>query len=122
MSGVPASSSVLNYELKGKKMMMNKGMKLAIVFLAVPALAVILLTSTAASPRAQGDDIAGVYKAKCAACHGAKAEKSFDASKADEVLADAVIKGVKPKMPSYDQKLTPEQAKALVSFMKSAGK
>ncbi len=113
---------MLNLSMKGKKMMMNKGVKLAIVLLAVPALAVILLTSTAASPRVQGDDIAGVYKAKCAACHGAKAEKSFDASKADELLVDAVIKGVKPKMPSYDQKLTPEQAKALVSFMKSAGK
>jgi cytochrome c5 len=103
-------------------MIMNKAMKLAIVVLAVPALAVILLTSTAASTRAQGDDIPGMYKAKCAMCHGAKAEKSFDASKADEVLVDAVIKGVKPKMPSYDQKLTPEQAKALVSFMKAAGK
>ena len=103
-------------------MIMNKGMKLAIVVLAVPALAVVLLTSTAASTSAEGDDIPGMYKAKCVMCHGAKAEKSFDASKADEVLVDAVIKGVKPKMPAYDQKLTPEQAKALVSFMKSAGK
>jgi len=55
-------------------------------------------------------------------CHGGNAEKSFDATKTDEVLLDAVLKGVKPKMPSYDQKLSPDQAKGLVGYMKSLKK
>jgi mono/diheme cytochrome c family protein len=68
-------------------------------------------------------DAATVYKSKCAACHGQKAEKKFDATKADGVLAEVVLKGknVKPlKMPAYEAKgITPEQAGALVAHMKS---
>jgi len=78
-----------------------------------------LLTSTPAPTRAEGDDVAATYKAKCWMCHGAKAEKSFDAAKDDAALADAVLKGVKPKMPAYDGKLTADQAKSLVAYMKS---
>ena len=78
-----------------------------------------LLTSTPAPTRAEGDDVAATYKAKCAMCHGPKAEKSFDAAKEDAALTDAVLKGVKPKMPAYDGKLTADQAKGLVAYMKS---
>jgi len=95
--------------------------KLAVVLLALPILAIILPTA-AARAQSDGADVAGTYKAKCAMCHGQKAEKSFDATKEDAALTDAVLKGIKPKMPSYDQKLTPEQAKALVAYMKSLGK
>jgi len=93
--------------------------KLAILILTVAAFATMLLTSGASTTSAQGDDVAATYKAKCAMCHGAKAEKAFDAVKEDAVLIESVLKGVKPKMPSYDQKLTADQAKALVSYMKS---
>lgn len=93
--------------------------RLATVLLALAAFAIIMLTSAAVPTRAQGDDVAATYKAKCAMCHGAKAEKAFDAAKDDAALTESVLKGVKPKMPSYDQKLTPEQAKQLVSYMKS---
>ena len=93
--------------------------KLAILIFSVAAFATMLLTSGAATTRAQGDDVAATYKAKCAMCHGAKAEKAFDAAKEDAVLVESVLKGIKPKMPSYDQKLTADQAKALVSYMKS---
>jgi hypothetical protein len=55
-------------------------------------------------------------------CHGGNAEKSFDATKPDEVLLDALLKGVKPKMPSYEQKLSPDHAKSLVAYMKSLKK
>jgi mono/diheme cytochrome c family protein len=96
--------------------------QLVTVLFALSAFAVILPTSAAVRARAEGEEIAATYKAKCAMCHGAKAEKSFDASKEDAPLVDAVLKGVKPKMPSYDQKLTPDQAKALVAYMKSLGK
>ena len=83
---------------------------------------IVLLTTAAVPTRAEGDEIAATYKAKCAMCHGANAEKAFDATKADEALIDAVIKGVKPKMPSYDQKLTADQAKQLVAYMKTLRK
>jgi len=79
-----------------------------------------LLLTTAPSPtRAAGEDLAATYKAKCAMCHGAKAEKAFDPAKQDAALTDAVLKGVKPKMPAYDGKLTADQAKGLVAYMKS---
>jgi len=56
-------------------------------------------------------------------CHGQKAEKKFDATKADDVLEATVLKGndtVTPKMPAYEAKgVTGEQAKALATYMKS---
>jgi mono/diheme cytochrome c family protein len=65
-----------------------------------------------------------LYKSKCFACHGATAEKKFDATKADDVLIQTVLKGKKaekpPNMPAYEEKgITAEQATALVQFMKS---
>ena len=83
---------------------------------------IVLLTTAAVSTRAEGDETAALYKAKCAMCHGANAEKSFDATRADDPLIDAVLKGVKPKMPAYDQKLTADQAKQLVAYMKTLRK
>jgi mono/diheme cytochrome c family protein len=70
------------------------------------------------------DDNAALYKSKCFACHGATAEKKFDATKADDVLIQTVLKGKKaekpPNMPAYEEKgITAEQATALVQFMKS---
>ena|SRR6185369_3127167 len=98
----------------------DKLKKAAIVLFALPIVAIILPSGSPV--RAQSDDAAGTYKAKCAMCHGQKAEKSFDAAKDEAALTDAVLKGIKPKMPSYDQKLTPEQAKSVVAYMKSLGK
>lgn len=100
----------------------TKGLKkLTIVLIAFPLLAMALLSSapvnTAAA--AQETDVAAIFKTKCAMCHGAKAEKTFDATKPDEQLVETVLKGVKPKMPAYEEKgITAEQAKALVTFMK----
>lgn len=70
------------------------------------------------------DDNAALYKSKCFACHGATAEKKFDATKADDVLIQTVLKGRKmekpPNMPAYEEKgVTADQATALVQFMKS---
>jgi cytochrome c6 len=83
---------------------------------------IVLLTTAPISTLADGDDVAATYKTKCAMCHGANAEKSFDATKADDALIDAIMKGVKTKMPSYDQKLTVDQAKQLVAYMKTLRK
>ena len=92
------------------------------VFFVLFLFSIVLLTAAAIPTRAEGDEIAATYKAKCAMCHGANAEKAFDATKADDALVDAVLKGVKPKMPSYDQKLTVDQAKQLVAYMKTLRK
>lgn len=70
------------------------------------------------------DDTAGLYKSKCFACHGATAEKRFDATKSDDELVQITLKGKKvekpPNMPAFEEKgITADQAKALVTFMKS---
>jgi mono/diheme cytochrome c family protein len=77
--------------------------------------------------RTADDDMAALYKSKCFACHGATAEKKFDATKADDDLVQAVLKGKKmekpPNMPGFEEKgITADQAKALVGFMKSLKK
>jgi mono/diheme cytochrome c family protein len=69
-------------------------------------------------------DTAALYKTKCFACHGATAEKKFDATKADADLTEIVLKGKKmekpPNMPGFEEKgITADQATALVAFMKS---
>lgn len=78
-------------------------------------------------------DGAALYKSKCAACHGADgtgatamgkklAVKDFhspDVSKqADEELFEITKKG-KNKMPSYDKKLTDDQIKALIKYIRT---
>ena len=99
--------------------------KISIGLVVLPLLGVMLVgTGTRSSSAAvQEFDAAAVYKAKCAMCHGQKAEKKFDATKADDVLEATILKGkddVTPKMPGYEAKgVTPEQAKALAAFMKS---
>jgi mono/diheme cytochrome c family protein len=103
--------------------MKNRIKKLAIALIGLPLMAIILLDPATARTTATADDFdaATVYKAKCAMCHGAKAEKKFDATKADDQLFDTVLKGKEgtPKMPAYEKTFSPEQAKALVAYMKS---
>ena len=92
----------------------------------VPAgllIAAMLLIVPVPARTATADD-AALYKTKCVACHGPKAEKKFDATKADADLAQVVLKGKKmekpPNMPGYEEKgVTEDQAKALVAYMKS---
>ena len=94
--------------------------KIAIVLTALPLLAMVLLTSAPVNTVAAAqDDQAAFYKTKCAMCHGVKAEKTFDATKADEQLVEIVLKGLKPKMPAYGEKgVNADQAKAIVAYMK----
>ena len=99
--------------------------KVSIGLVLLPLLGVMLVgTATQGSSAAvQEFDANTVYKAKCAMCHGQKAEKKFDATKADDVLEAIILKGndtVTPKMPAYEAKgVTPEQAKALAAYMKT---
>ena len=99
--------------------------KISIGLVVLPLFAVLLLSAgtTGSSAAVQDFDAAATFKAKCAMCHGQKAEKKFDAAKADDVLEAVILKGndtVTPKMPAYETKgVTPEQARALVVQMRS---
>ena len=96
------------------------------VMVVVPlALAVASMVSAGARSSAQDPfDAAATYKGKCFACHGAKAEKKFDATRSDDEHLQTILKGKKmekpPNMPAYEEKgVTADQAKALLDYMKS---
>ena len=96
--------------------------KLALLLAGVMIAATFLIVSVPARTTTD-DDAAALYKTKCFACHGATAEKKFDATKADDELIQSVLKGKKmekpPNMPGFEEKgITADQAKALVAFMK----
>lgn len=97
--------------------------KSTFVFVATVIAAAFLFVSVPARTATQ-DDVAALYRTKCVACHGATAEKKFDATKTDDVLVEIILKGKKgekpPNMPGYEEKgITADQAKALVAFMRS---
>ena len=73
---------------------------------------------------ANQDEAAATYKTKCVACHGAKAEKKFDATLPEAEMVKTILTGKKPEkppnMPAYGEKgITEDQAKALATYMKS---
>ena len=111
--------------MKGLKAMTKvtmRGTRLLLVLSGVIFAAAILFASVPARAT-NDDDAAALFKSKCVACHGATAEKKFDATKTDDVLIETVLKGRKmekpPNMPAYEEKgITADQAKALVAFMK----
>ena len=95
-----------------------------LMVLAVAMVAVFVFVSSKGVKATTQDDPSALYKTKCVACHGATAEKRFDASKPDEELIQTTLKGRKvekpPNMPAFEEKgITADQAKALVTFMKS---
>lgn len=86
-----------------------------------------LISAAARVDSPQDFDAAAMYKTKCVACHGAAAEKKFDATLPDAELVQFVLKGKKgekpPFMPAYEEKgINETQAKALVVHMKSLKK
>ena len=96
--------------------------KLMFAGTALVIVAAFLIISTPA--RATDDDTATLYNTKCKMCHGATAEKKMDKTKADDVLIQIVLDGKTmekpPNMPAFKEKgITPDQAKALVGYMKS---
>jgi mono/diheme cytochrome c family protein len=100
--------------------------KIALSVVLLPLLGLLMINASAPRTRAAGEDFdaAGTFKAKCVMCHTATASKNFDASKTDEQLTEAILKGVKgekpPFMPGYEAKgITAEQAKALAAYMRS---
>jgi mono/diheme cytochrome c family protein len=99
-------------------------LKRAVLIVGGVAMASALLIASAPARATTDDDAAALYKSKCFACHGATAEKKFDATKAEDELIQTVLKGKKlekpPNMPAFEERgITADQAKALVAFMKS---
>ena len=99
--------------------------KLSAIIAASSATALLsgMLVVVAARTEVRPAEPADVYKSKCVACHGKKAEKKFDTTMSDDQMVEAVLKGKKaakpPHMPAYGAKgVTAEQAKALVDYMK----
>jgi mono/diheme cytochrome c family protein len=104
-------------------MKLNQMKKLGLAIVAVAALVSIGLLPAAV--RAGKDDAAATYKTqKCIVCHGATAEKKFDATIAEADMVKVILSGKKaekpPNMPAYSEKgISEDQAKALVAYMKS---
>ena len=94
------------------------------VILAIAALGVGTFLFVSTPARATDGDTAALYNTKCKMCHGATAEKKIDKTKTDDVLIQIVLDGKvaekPPNMPAFKEKgITPDQAKALVGYMKS---
>jgi mono/diheme cytochrome c family protein len=95
------------------------------------SLLVVLGLMMVARP-ALADDAEALYKSKCQVCHGPDGKgsaagqkigvKDFHspeiAKQSDEELFNATKQG-KGKMPSYDKKLTDDQIKQLVTYIRS---
>ena len=99
-------------------------MTLRTIGLAIAATIFLTALGIVSVGHTQDFDAAKTYKGKCVACHGPKAEKKFDTAKSDEEHLQIILKGKKaekpPNMPAYETKgVTPDQAKALLDYMKS---
>jgi mono/diheme cytochrome c family protein len=85
------------------------------------------------APGVQAQDAASLYKSKCQACHGADGKGDTAAGKklgardfhspgvgkmSDQELFEATKNG-KGKMPGYGNKLTDDQIKELVKYIRS---
>lgn len=96
---------------------------------------VCLLLSPTSALRAQ-NDLAGLYKSKCAACHGADGKGNTPVAKTlgvrdfaspevqketDAELSTILAKG-KNKMPGYEKQLKESQIKDLVAYIRELGK
>lgn len=108
------------------KVKVNRLKKVIFAFAAISVVATFLLSSASIRTSAKSDDFdaAGVYKAKCAMCHGPKAEKKFDVTIPEDQMQAAILTGKKaekpPNMPEFQSKgVTADQATALIAYMKS---
>jgi cytochrome c6 len=99
-------------------------------------LLLLALVLVVAAP-SQAQDAAGLYKAKCVVCHsddgsgsgatgkqlGAKDLRSDDVQKqTDAQLNDSITNGMGKKMPAYKGKLTDDQIKGLVAYIRDLAK
>ena len=105
--------------------MKNTLQRLGAALAAITMLSLVFLVAGTAQTEVKYTDATTYYKdAKCAVCHGQKAEKKFNTDDKDEELVKIILQGKKPEkppnMPAYEPKgLTAEQAKALVDYMRT---
>lgn len=104
-------------------------MKLFRIFMLFLAVAVVSGTSRAALAQ----DAADLYKTKCVSCHGADGKgdtaigkklgaRDFQSAEVTKETADElfdITKKGKNKMPAYDGKLTDDQIKSLITYIRS---
>lgn len=96
------------------------------------ALGVVLMVTV---PKAHADDSADLFKSKCQMCHGADGKgtptgtkmgahdfHSADVQKMTDAQLEETISKGKNKMPAYAGKLTADQIKGLVAYVKALGK
>lgn len=98
--------------------------------------ATVIIFTLAFSSSALADDAAALYQAKCKPCHGADGAAGTPAGKklgardfhsagvqkqTDAQLLAVVKNGLK-KMPKFDGKLTEDQMKQLVAYVRDLGK
>ena len=98
------------------------GRRLAVVFVLLGMLALPLASFAA-------DDAADVYKSKCAMCHGPDGKGKMAGTKdlgsaevqkmSDADLTATLTNGKPPKMPAYKGKLTDDQIKSLVNYVRT---
>jgi mono/diheme cytochrome c family protein len=105
------------------KITMNGRKKMGFALVGVVFAASFVLVSIRANARADDFDAAGTYKAKCVACHGAKAEKRWDSTQPEAQMTEAILNGKKsdkpPNMPGFaDKGISADQAKTLITYMK----
>jgi cytochrome c6 len=101
---------------------------LVVLFFAAPTLTL---------PTRAADDPAALFKAKCAACHGPDGSGGTPTGKAmgtpdlrsddvqkqtDAQLIESTTNGKGKKMPAYKGKLTDDQIKQLVGYIRELGK
>lgn len=110
-------------------MTINRIKLFATVLFVLPlvALSIFFRTTPASAVTLAPEDPAVVYKAKCAMCHTAKAEKFYDPAMSLDLQIEAVMKGKKaekaPHMPAFEPKgMTAEDAKALAEYMQGLRK
>ena len=106
-----------------------------LVRMGIAVLALGILSLAGSWAQAQ-DDAAGLFKSKCAGCHaadgsgntaGGKAMKvrdfhSPDVQKQTDAQLTEIISGGKSPMPAYKGKITDDQIKALVGYIRELGK
>ncbi len=87
-------------------------------------------------PAQAQNDVASLYKSKCAACHGADGSgdtsvgkslkirdlHSADVQKQTDAQLTEIISAGKSPMPGYKDKLTADQIKQLVAYIRALGK
>ena len=99
-------------------------------------LALVLIQTPTPAMVAPTDDAAGLFKAKCVACHGADASgntpmgknlkirdlRSAEVQSQSDAQLFNIISNGKGKMPAYGKSLNPEQINLLVAFIREQGK